>query len=170
LCAERAGSLLFVGKVPEQIRDYSVEGVSIHQLDSVEQAATCLDKLQSSGSSDSDDMFTLVLGIEPSEKRAASLLGHAIRSFPSRVVVYCTAPVKSPQAVSELFYSLGFRRLLAPGELLEQPDGKWWFEYQLSQYKSAPEWLNAQYWANPERFALEQDPDAFSEYSDEQEE
>lgn len=138
LCAEQTGALLFIGEIPEQLRVHPVEGVSVHQLDSVEQATNRLEKLQRCEQSDGDEVFTLVLGIDPADKQAASLLGHAIRSFPHRVVVYCTAPEQSPYAVSELFFSLGFRRLHAPAELVEQPDDIWWFDYQMSQYKSAP--------------------------------
>lgn len=41
-----------------------------------------------------------------------------------------------------------------------------WFEYRMTTYKPAPDWLNARFWANPERYAISEDPDL---YCDEEE-
>jgi len=57
---------------------------------------------------------------------------------------------------------------LVPQHDLSEPGC--WFEYRMSQYKPAPEWLNARYWANPERFEVQEDPDGFCESSDDEEE
>jgi len=45
-----------------------------------------------------------------------------------------------------------------------------WYEYRLSHYKQAPDWLNARFWANPERFKLDDDPDVYFDPDDSDEE
>ena len=44
------------------------------------------------------------------------------------------------------------------------------FEYCLSEYKQPPDWLNARYWANPERYGLTGDHDSYSEDGEDDEE
>jgi len=174
LGVNRTGSLLFVGQIPDEIYSHSkAEGIACYQVDTIEQAAAQFAQPHSGGESNHDDLLTLVLQVDPDEQQAARMLGHAIRTFPQRVVVFCMASDQSRNAVSELFYSLGFRRLQAPTAPTAQHDLSepgCWFEYRMSQYKPAPEWLNARYWANPERFEVQEDPDGFCESSDDEEE
>lgn len=41
------------------------------------------------------------------------------------------------------------------------------YEYRLRDYKQPPEWLNARFWANPERFGLDEDVEEFGDDTDE---
>ncbi|PIE34556.1 MAG: hypothetical protein CSA54_06330, partial [Gammaproteobacteria bacterium] len=76
------------------------------------------------------------------------ILGALCRRCPERVVVACAA---ASEAMANRFRSLGFRRLALPAALSGGVPGECW-EYRLSDYKQPPAWLNARYWANPERF------------------
>lgn len=89
-------------------------------------------------------------------------LGKAIRAFPYRVVVACRSGQSQSGNLDTLFFSLGFKKLT----MLDAAglDTQLWYEYRLSQYKAAPDWLNARFWANPERFGDDEDPD--SDYED----
>ncbi|MDR9406012.1 MAG: DUF6231 family protein [Spiribacter sp.] len=42
---------------------------------------------------------------------------------------------------------LGFQRWTSPGA--EQPERRW-YRFDIRDYKSTPDWLNARHWANPE--------------------
>jgi len=91
-------------------------------------------------------------------------LGTACRRFPGRVVVWQRdeVPDASPDAPrgtsaytppleATHFFAYGFRRLLAT-----EIDGMRHalYEYRLADYKRPPDWLNARFWANPERFGI----------------
>ena len=74
-------------------------------------------------------------------------LGSACRVYPARLLLLVdTAEAVPPEAL----FAFGFRRL-AP-----RPDAVL-HEYRLRDYKTPPEWLNARFWANPERFGLDVD-------------
>lgn len=86
-------------------------------------------------------------------------LGCLCRSFPSGVVVDVA---ESVLATDEQFFAHGFRQLrqnskhfgyaaLRDGLL---PVGPRCYGYRLQDYKAVPDWLNARYWAHPERFHL----------------
>ncbi len=91
----------------------------------------------------------------------ATELGKAVRRFPERLVV----SIDSPEPADTAFFAFGFRKL----QLTEQGSIRL-FEYCLSEYKQPPDWLNARYWANPDRFESDEDSDIYSEdYSDEEE-
>lgn len=49
------------------------------------------------------------------------------------------------------YFALGFRRQEQPGEANQAVD---LFAYSLRDYKTPPDWLNAKYWAHPERWNL----------------
>lgn len=88
-------------------------------------------------------------------------LGEAVRRFPDRLVV----SIDSPAPADTAFFAFGFRKL----QLAQQGSIRL-FEYCLSEYKQSPDWLNARYWANPDRFEQDEDPDIDSEddsYEDE---
>ena len=74
-------------------------------------------------------------------------LGTACRLYPTRLLLFVDgANLPSP----ERLFAFGFRRLAvgADAEL---------HEYRLHDYKPPPEWLNARFWAHPERFGLDMD-------------
>lgn len=91
-------------------------------------------------------------------------LGKAVRLFPGRLVV-C---LESTEPDDPTFFSFGFRRLSlhagdtdragTPGATATAQSVRL-FEFSLSDYKLPPDWLNARYWANPERFDNDQYPD-----------
>ncbi|MFK7853176.1 MAG: DUF6231 family protein [Granulosicoccus sp.] len=65
-------------------------------------------------------------------------------------------------------FAFGFKRLKIV-ELSSDTTQARWFEYRLSSYKSSPHWLNAQFWANPERFELDEELDEYYDDEDEDE-
>ncbi len=94
-------------------------------------------------------------------------LGAACRRFPGRLLVWQRDP--DPEGVPddgpgraraggpvpvERFFAFGFRRVFAAREGGMRHA---LHEYRLADYKQPPDWLNARYWANPERFHA--DPD-----------
>ena len=102
-------------------------------------------------------------------------LGTACRRFPGRLLVWQRDPVGDGPGAGdgsgagtgeagatgarpvpvERFFAFGFRRAFA---LVEDGVRHALHEYRLADYKQPPDWLNARYWANPERFGV--DPDA----------
>ena len=91
----------------------------------------------------------------------ATELGKAVRRFPERLVV----SIDSTEPADTAFFAFGFRKL----QLTEQGAIRL-FEYCLSEYKQPPDWLNARYWANPDRFENDEDSDIYSEdYGDDEE-
>lgn len=89
-------------------------------------------------------------------------LGLAIRLFPEQLLVHCSAPAIG----DERFFAFGFRRLnRSVSQSMSLADSRW-YEYQMSRYKDVPDWLNARFWANPDRFGAWDNPDL---YSDEEE-
>lgn len=94
----------------------------------------------------------------PEEGSLAAELGQAVRRFPERLVV----SIESEEPEDAAFFAFGFRKLQ-----MGQQESIRLFEYCLSEYKQSPDWLNARYWANPERFSLDDDPDYDSDYDPE---
>ena len=89
-------------------------------------------------------------------------LGRASRLFPEQLLVCLEGVTRSDQA----FFAFGFRRLNVVNSASKSA-GTRWFEYRLSTYKSSPDWLNARFWANPDRFDVD---DELGVYSDDEEE
>ncbi len=103
------------------------------------------------------DGSSLAAGVARNQVQRQDLeqtLGDACRLFPHQLLVQLQAlpPNWSPDPL----YAFGLRRVESPGESAV-------FEFRLSEYKAPPAWLNARYWANPERFAEIDDPDEFSD-------
>lgn len=93
-------------------------------------------------------------------------LGELCRRYPAALVVAHAVDTRStnpPRAAR--FFAFGFERLRSSDTLPPRNDGveavavpAWRaYRYRLHDYKAVPDWLNARYWANPERFHL--DPD-----------
>ncbi len=86
-------------------------------------------------------------------------LGRLCRAFPAGAIVEW---VGSDAVADEQFFAYGFKKLL--GKDIELPNENGCdnfllstarcFEYRLSDYKAVPDWLNARFWAHPERFHL----------------
>jgi len=95
------------------------------------------------------------------DRDLAAELGQAVRRFPDRLII----SVETNEPDDAAFFAFGFRRL----QLGDQRSIRL-FEYCLSEYKQAPDWLNARYWANPERYGLTDDHDSYSEDGEDDEE
>lgn len=76
-------------------------------------------------------------------------LGAACRRFPGRLLVWQRDGLGSDRLPPTRFFAHGFRQLL---DLIDDERHHTLYEYTLADYKQAPDWLNARYWANPERF------------------
>ena len=88
------------------------------------------------------------LGEPPFAPRALDrALGTACRLYPARLLLFVGIDEVPP---ADTLFAFGFRRLAADA------DGAL-HEYRLRDYKMPPDWLNARFWANPDRFGL--DPD-----------
>lgn len=86
-------------------------------------------------------------------------LGCLCRSFPGGVVVEVA---RGYSATDETFFAHGFERLRRGGKAKSYValndelfrDGADCYGYRLCDYKAVPTWLNARFWAHPERFHL----------------
>ncbi|MGQ7846555.1 DUF6231 family protein [Granulosicoccus sp. 3-233] len=95
------------------------------------------------------------------EHDLAAELGRAVRRFPERLII--SVDTKEPDDAA--FFAFGFRKLQ-----LDDQGSIRLFEYCLSEYKQVPDWLNARYWANPERFGLTDDQNSYVEDDEDDEE
>lgn len=106
--------------------------------------------------------LTAVMQLESNDSALDCTLGKAVRMFPYRLLVCCP----NRTLADNQFFAFGFRRLDVLCGPLTSADEPCWYEYRMSDYKSPPDWLNARFWANPERFDLPEEPDL---YCDEEE-
>lgn len=95
-----------------------------------------------------------VLNLGADETTYSQEIGQAARAFPNRLIVYTS----SKTAPDTLFFAFGFRKLNVIESASASAENRW-YEFRLSHYKQSPDWLNAQFWANPERFKLDEDAD-----------
>lgn len=81
-----------------------------------------------------------------------SLLGLACRASPKLLLVeQTTAETSDFMVKDEQFFAFGFRVV---EKITESGVQRALYSYSLSEYKQAPDWLNAKFWARPERFDL----------------
>jgi hypothetical protein len=106
-----------------------------------------------------------VLNVGSEETTLSQQIGQAVRAFPNRLIVYTSAKT----APDTLFFAFGFRKLNVIESASAVAENRW-YEFRLSHYKQSPDWLNAQFWANPERFKLDDDPDIYFDPDGEDEE
>ena len=190
LCARLPVQIFIVGDLPQQQLALQRTGVFIHQASTVndalsqaEQAAPTVseelsasDQLpathtggQKTAARKKELMQMLVLDLPTDQDNRQLLLGKAVRGFPDCVIVRCGKHQDSA-AEDAAFFALGFNRLpLNPADPAQSETCSW-FEYRLSQYKAAPQWLNARFWANPERFNDEEEPDIYCDDADDDDE
>ncbi|MFK8078674.1 MAG: DUF6231 family protein [Granulosicoccus sp.] len=160
-------TLFIVGDLPQSLCNTGAPGVSVLSFDSLGAAQHHVTQLATSDAADQqsgDAEQVLILKLDPAESQFEHYLGHAIRAFPQRVLLHCTSSAANAGRRDEEFFAFGFRKLPVAAD--DSGLCVRWFEYRLSQYKPAPDWLNAQFWANPERFDLDDDLD---DYDDEDE-
>lgn len=176
LSSSQDAAVVFIGPKPpshteresaRQLHACSLEELSASMLShsSAQLATTDITESVADGSraaGSADRSFTAVLQLESAGPAVDSLLGRAVRMFPYRLLVCCP-----DQAVADNhFFAFGFRRLDALCTPLTDCEEPRWYEYRMSDYKSPPDWLNARFWANPDRFDLPEEPDL---YCDEEE-
>lgn len=96
----------------------------------------------------------LALHLPSDASSPETLLGIACRTSPGLVLVEHTSTGSGLKLLGdEQFFAYGFRRLGQNTEVsgLQQR----WYTYSLRDYKQSPDWLNARFWAHPERFDLQ---------------
>ena len=170
LSSESPATFFVVGQLPAGVLDRSAESIRVERLSSLTEAEAKAVEYRDAGASEPALPITLILQLDRDNRQAQQLLGRAALGFPSRVLVYCEQTVESASEIDQLFFSLGFRRLPFKVDTDDQEDTLCWFEYRLSQYKSAPDWLNKRFWANPERFDVDEDIDEYHEQGHDDEE
>lgn len=101
-----------------------------------------------------------ILQLDAQTLQLNEALGCAVRLFPNQLIVCLEDFALSEQVL----FAFGFRRLNVVNGANSSGKTRW-FEYRLSTYKSSPDWLNARFWANPDRFDANEDdePDVYSE-------
>jgi len=160
---ESPAQVAIVGGLPDVLLQAPPAGVQVLKLEALQDAEALVMQPQTPSQS---VCRTLVLRIDANHDDLALQLGRAIRAFPHRVLLHCRTSPASTSLSNEMFYAFGFRVLPVIQDENPGQDHTRWFEYRLSSYKSAPDWLNARFWANPERFDLLENPDDYCEESD----
>ena len=80
------------------------------------------------------------------------LLGLACRASPALLLVEHVAAESGQKLLTdEQFFAFGFRVV---EKTTKSGSQQALYAYSLSDYKQAPEWLNARFWAHPERFSV----------------
>ena len=161
LNSESPATFLVVGQLPAGLLDTSADSVRVEYLSSLTEAETTAADHRDAGVAEPRVPMALILEVDKDNRQAQQLLGRATLGFPHRVLAHCRQTENTTSEIDHLFFSLGFRRLPFTMQMGDSGDTLCWFEYRLSQYKSAPDWLNARFWANPERFDVDEDPDEY---------
>jgi len=108
----------------------------------------------------------LMLHLTGSEPRTDEILGRARRIAPQGLLVELGADKLDGQCDNEQqvlsderFFAFGFRVINTQHKVgtNSMDTNKRLYAYRLSDYKKPPEWLNARFWANPERFNIYED-------------
>jgi len=96
----------------------------------------------------------MCLHLPDNATKPQTLLGQACRMSPRLLLVEHTQSSADNHLLEdEQFFALGFRRI--EEDTYNTGLQCKLFCYRLSDYKQAPTWLNARFWANPERFDLQ---------------
>lgn len=171
---ESPATLLVAGALPEALLSRPVEGVSVFNVATLADAQALLSRSGTSTETSASHApegvppgpVSLVLQLDANSPHLQEALGQAVRSFPHRVLVHIRMTGVHSAPDDDVLFALGFRRLVVVPDS-QSPDARVrWFEYRLSEYKHSPEWLNARFWANPERFSMAEEPDVYCESSD----
>jgi len=96
----------------------------------------------------------LCLHLPSDAEHPERVLGVACRTSPGLVLVeHSSSSCAAALLGDEQFFAFGFRRISQASEVsgLQQQ----WYAYSLRDYKQSPDWLNARFWAHPERFDLQ---------------
>ena len=161
--------LVLVGEAPGAHWWRNNDAASVPTVMPFASLEQCLDTLplaEDDASGEASGHCIALMQFEPEKNTSethdlAAVLGQAVRRFPERLIV--SIDTGAPDDAD--FFAFGFRKLQ-----LEDQGPIRLFEYCLSEYKQAPDWLNARNWANPARFELDDDQDFFSDDSDDDDE
>lgn len=171
LFSELPSRLLVVGQLPELLLSNPPAGVEVHRLASLSDAEAMIMPPDTQVGSSNRVADSLVLQLSADSISLQQCLGRAVRAFPHRVLVHFHISESLTGPGDDAFFALGFRRLIVMPDNESLAHAVRWFEYRLSEYKAAPDWLNARFWANPERFDVdEQAQDYDDEFEDDDEE
>ncbi len=170
LCAEPS-KVVLVGKPMFRLKasiakllaseSYTASAPQITEYDSINQLLAAADGASESGESQSGESQSgesqksaLGLHLPSDADDPEQVLGVACRASPGLVLVeHTSARPELNLFGDEHFFAYGFRRIGQTTEVsgLQQQ----WYAYSLRDYKQAPDWLNARFWAHPERFDLQ---------------
>lgn len=92
---------------------------------------------------DAADFAIAFLDMSMGKMQAISLIGRLKQNAP---VILIAAGLNTPLEFAD-YLSFGMQRLVESDER-----GHALYLFDLHTYKPAPDWLNARYWANPERW------------------
>ena len=163
LLATQSGDIFLIGCSSEDLYwPSATEGpYAVKRFETLRSAEESLKSDESAGANEQ----TAVLSVNDLGEALSQQIGQAVRAFPNRLIVYTC----DPAAPDTLFFSFGFRKLDVAQRVSAGHENRW-YEYRLSHYKQSPDWLNARFWANPERFNLDDDPDIYFDPDDTDEE
>lgn len=143
LLTDGPARVVLIGAPVRQIVEALSSQCECQQYDTIELCAAA--------STDDRDAAVALLCFGAGEPDGDSALGMTCRLFPRRVLV--RMPGKQPVMPASRFYAFGFHRVTLPG-VASSTEGAIVYEYCLADYKRPPDWLNARYWANPQRFGV----------------
>jgi len=167
LFSEVPAQLLIVGELPPGLVSRPVEGVSVLRFSTLSAAQQHANTHNDVDENSAAGPYVLVLAIDNADANFEQRLGRAVRAFPHRILLHCGPAARLDEQDDAPFYAFGFNKLRMSTGMDEHSEDERWFEYRLSRYKTPPDWLNARFWANPERFATDEDPDLYCDESDE---
>jgi len=96
----------------------------------------------------------LCMDLSSEHDNPQKLLGLACRTSPRLVLIEHSQSQAGDKLLADAqFFAFGFCRIGSTTQVSGLQ--RHWYAYSLSDYKQAPEWLNARFWAHPERFDLQ---------------
>jgi len=158
LLATNPQAIVLIGCAQEDLYwpDNRDESQLVMRFDSLETAVEAVKNNLPSDEHEDEREQIAVFNAGSDESMLTQNIGTAVRAFPNRLIVYSAAH----SAPDTLFFALGFRKLNVVESTSGDLDNRW-YEFRLSHYKQSPDWLNNRFWANPERFNLDDDPDIY---------
>ncbi len=155
LLSDRPGSIVLIGS-----RQVDIQWLDVAQTPPLLQFATLADYRDI----DIAGPIVAILQLTDQTQNLDEAIGHAVRLFPEQLLVCLEDAIPPDQTL----FAFGFRRLNVVNSATTPASARW-FEYRLSTYKSSPDWLNARFWANPERYGADDELEMYSDYEDEEE-
>lgn len=121
-------------------------------IDSLADLAEHVRQARASGENPFDEMV-MCLFLPTGVGSVHNWLGTACRAAPKLVLVeHAKSQTSDNLLEDEQFFAHGFRKI----DSLDRSHApqSHWYGYSLRDYKQAPDWLNARFWAHPERFGI----------------